>query len=138
MLFCQGFKEYPFSIQSLYFAPKTLGPANLWSLTAEEKNSTMVCFSFDDYETWISPYPYEVYTSQFERWLSLWEKGLQALAGVEGEKAKEVLLCAEVAYIHFKSDLLQTKFSHLKREGFVSFVLMEATRRQQSFSSTLA
>ena len=115
-LFCQGFKQYPFSIQSLYFAPKTLGPANLWSLTAEEKASSMVCFSFDDYETWISPYPYEVYVSQFKRWLSLWEKGLQALTDVQGDRAKELLLCAEVAYIHFKSDLLQTQFSYLKRE----------------------
>ena len=115
-LFCKGFEEYPFSIQSLYFAPKTLGPANLWSLQPEEKSSTMVCFAFDDYETWIDPYPYEVYVSQFKGLLTLWEKGLQALSGVEGEWAKEVLQCAEVAYIHFKSDLLQTQFSYYKRE----------------------
>jgi hypothetical protein len=115
-LFCKGFQEYPFSIQSLYYAPKTLGPANLWSLQPEEKDSTMVCFAFDDYETWIYPYPYEVYVSQFKTWLLLWEKGLQALEGVEGKWAKEVAQCAEVAYIHFKSDLLQTQFSYYKRE----------------------
>ena len=115
-LFCKGFQEYPFSIQSLYYAPKTLGPANLWSLQPEEKVSTMVCFAFDDYETWISPYPYEVYVSQFKTWLLLWEKGLQALEGVEGKWAKEVFACAEVAYIHFKSDLLQTQFAYYKRD----------------------
>ena len=114
-LFCKGFQEYPFSIQSLYYAPKTLGPANLWSLQPEEKTSTMVCFAFDDYESWIYPYPYEVYVSQFKVLLFLWEKGLQALEGVEEKWAKEVLLCAEVAYIHFKSDLLQTQFAYYKR-----------------------
>lgn len=115
-LFCRGFEEYPFSIQSLYNAPKTLGPANFWSLTPEEKTSTMVCFAFDDYESWIAPYPYEVYTSQYKALLSLWERGLQALRGVEGVAAKELAEVAEVAYIHFKSDLLQTQFSYYKRE----------------------
>ena len=115
-LFCKGFQEYPFSIQSLYYAPKTLGPANLWSLQPEEKTSTMVCFAFDDYESWIAPYPYEVYVSQFKGLLFLWEKGLQSLKCVEGRAAKEVAQCAEVAYIHFKSDLLQTQFSYYKRE----------------------
>ena len=76
----------------------------------------MVCFAFDDYESWIAPYPYEVYVSQFKTWLLLWEKGLQALEGVEGKWAKEVAQCAEVAYSHFKSDLLQTQFSYYKRE----------------------
>lgn len=115
-LFCEGFQEYPFSIQSLYTSPKTLGPANFWSLQPEGKTSTMVCFSFDDYETWIQPYSYEVYTKQFEKLLSAWEKGLQALKGAEGEETKELLIYAETAYIHFKSDLLQTKFSYYKRE----------------------
>ena len=115
-LFCEGFKEYPFSIQSLYYSPKTLGPANLWCLTPEEKTSSMVCFAFDDYESWIAPYPYEVYVSQYQALLCLWGKGLQALQGVEGDTAKELAVCAEVAYIHFKSDLLQTKFSYYKRQ----------------------
>lgn len=115
-LFCKGFEEYPFSIQGLYNSPKTLGPANFWSLQPEGKTSTMVCFSFDDYESWIAPYPYEVYTAQFQKLLSAWEEGLRALCGVKGEAAKELLTCAEAAYIHFKSDLLQTEFSYYKRE----------------------
>ena len=42
--------------------------------------------------------------------------GSEGGGGVEGKWAKEVLQCAEVAYIHFKSDLLQTQFSYYKRE----------------------
>jgi len=114
--FCEGFREYPFSIQSLYFSPKTLAVANLWSLRPEGKESTMVCFAFDDYETWIDPYPYEVYISQMQKLLSSWAKGVKILQrkGV-GMRSTELLAYAEAAYIHFKADLLQTEFSYLKR-----------------------
>ena len=115
--FCEGFEEYPFNIAKLYFGPHTLGPANLWSLQAEEKRSTMVCFAFDDYETWLGAYPYEVYISQYEKLLSAWEKGLKILSETEDSPLlKELKICAEVAYIHFKADYLQTKFSYYKRE----------------------
>lgn len=134
--FCEGFQQYPFSIQSLYFSPKTLGPANLWSLQAEEKTSTMVCFSFDDYESWIAPYAYEVYTSQLEKLLSLWRKGLQVLEGVEGKGVKELSDCAEVAYLHFQSDLLQTQFSYHKRAKN-NEALMEILQREKEGAERL-
>lgn len=114
--FCEGLKEYPFSIDSLYFAPKTLGPANLWDLEAEGKSSSMVCFSFDDYETWIQPYPYPIYISQFEKLLKAWGEGLELLKDAKGQLACEVKTCAEVAYLHFKSDLLHTQFAYCKRD----------------------
>ncbi|MDY2880672.1 MAG: hypothetical protein SOT34_07035 [Candidatus Borkfalkiaceae bacterium] len=114
--FSEGLKEYPFSIDSLYFSPKTLGPANLWSLTPDEKQSCMVCYSYDDYEKWISPYPYEVYVTQYKKLLSLWEKGTEILEKIGEEEAGETLLYAKAAYLHFKSDLLQTEFSRCKRD----------------------
>ena len=72
--FCQAFREYPFSIDGLYFSPKTLGPANLWSLEKEQKQSTMVCYSYDDYKTWINPYPIDVYLLQYEKLIQKWEE----------------------------------------------------------------
>ena len=77
----------------------------------------MVCFAFDDYETWTGDYSYEVYISQYEKLLSLWEKGLNLLSQTNDMPLlKELKICAETAYIHFKSDYLQTKFSHHKRD----------------------
>ena len=76
----------------------------------------MVCFAFDDYETWIQPYPYEIYLSQMEKLLRAWGEGLQLLKDAEGALADEVKTCAEVAYLHFKSDFLHTKFAYCKRE----------------------
>ena len=116
-LFCTAFKEYPFSIDCLYLSPKTLGPANLWSLQAEEKPSTMVCFGFDDYENWIAPYPYEVFVSQYVKLLSTWEQGLKTLSAVEQTPLiAELNAYAEGAYIHFKADWLQTRYAYCKRE----------------------
>lgn len=114
--FCKGFQEYPFSIDSLYFSPKTLGCANLWDLAGEEKQSTMVCYAFDDYENWTKPYPVEIYLSQYEKLLNAWKKGLAVLEDEKGEKVAQLKIFAKAAYSHFKSDYLQTKFALLKRD----------------------
>lgn len=116
--FCKGFKEYPFSIQSLYLSPKTIGHANLWEDEYSEKRSTMVCFAFDDYENWITPYTYEIYLSQYKKLLKEWQKGIEILNQVKGDEAvDELLLFAKAAYLHFESDVLQTEFSYAKRNG---------------------
>lgn len=117
-LFCAGFEEYPFSIQSLYFSPKTLGAAHLWECEPSEKLSTMVCFSYDDFERWIYPYPYETYLSQYEKLLKTWGQGLDELQKLtKTEKILELETFARAAYLHFKADALQTQFSKAKRDG---------------------
>ena len=115
--FSDAFKEYPFSIDSLYFSPKTLGSSNFWSLEKEEKQSCMVSYSYDDYANWIQPYPIQVYLSQYEKLLRLWEQGIALLGGgVVSENAEDIKLFAKGAYAHFKADYLQTKFSFLKQD----------------------
>ena len=113
--FCKGFQEYPFSLDSLYYSPKTLGAANLWELDVQENQSTMVCFAFDDYENWTKPYPVDIYLSQYEKLLKAWEQGLVELGNCpESQSVKELKIYAEAAYSHFLSDYLQTKFAHFK------------------------
>lgn len=121
-LICEGFRDYPFG-HMLYFSAKNLGPANLWSLTPDEKKSTMVTFTFDDYEDWTRPYGYEIYTSLYESLLVKWHEGrkqLQALTDeCEGEIGKivaEMYRYAHTAEIHFTEDLLCARYSYLKRD----------------------
>jgi hypothetical protein len=115
--FCEGFKEYPFSIQSLYLSPKTLGVANFWSLKAEEKASTMVCFGYDDYQNWITPYPYEIFISQYEKLLKAWGQGCVELEKLSNTaELAEMKICAKTAYLHFKADYLQTQYSYYKTQ----------------------
>ena len=123
-LFCRGFRELPFSVRMLYNSPKNLGPANLWNLVPDEKNSTMVCYSFDDYEKWIYPYPPAIYLSQFEKLIADWQAGCEALAAVQGVSlAEEMLLYARVALAHFKSDLIHTRYALAKRAGDMKLLL---------------
>ena len=102
----------------LYNSPKTLGPANLWDIDGEEKISTMVCYAFDDYERWANPYPYEVYCSQLQKLISLWQKGVEKLEKLSTTPfIDEIVRYAKVAYCHFTTDLLQTQFAYAKRQN---------------------
>ena len=77
----------------------------------------MVCFAYDDYETWIQPYPYETYVSQYEKLLKRWGQGCVELQKLPDEPlVKELKICAETAYLHFEADLLQTQFAYYKRD----------------------
>lgn len=115
--FCEAFREYPFSVENLYFSPKTLGAANLWEWAREEKRSAMVCYTYDDYESWIYPYSYETYISQYEKLLSAWRQGLEVLQkATDSAAVQELKTYAKGAYLHFEADVLQTKFSYYKRE----------------------
>ena len=116
--FCKGMQEYPCDMNSLYFSPETLGPANLWNLTSDEKASCMVSYAYDRYEDWVGVYGYDVYVSQLDKLLKGFKSGINLLEKQEnlGEKLKEVLLYAKVCYVHIEASLLQTKYSYLKRD----------------------
>ena len=117
-LFCKAFKNYPFSVTALYLSPHTLGPANLWDIEPEEKSSTMVCFSYDDIESWVSPYGVEIYLSQMDVLRYFWKEGIELLETAEKSKKNEELLrYANTVYCHYLSDILQTKFALAKRKG---------------------
>lgn len=130
--FCQGFQEYPFSIQSLYLSPKALACANLWAVDGQDKSSTMVCFAFDDYESWTTPYPLEVYLSQYEKLLRAWEEGLAGIERSDSEKVRELTRFAQAAYAHFYSDYLQTKFAYYRRNKMENkSVLLDVAAKEQ-------
>ena len=91
--------------------------ANFWSLEAEEKGSTMVCFAYDDYQNWITPYPYEIFISQYEKLLKAWGQGCVELEKLPNTaELFEMKICAKTAYLHFKADYLQTQFSYYKTQ----------------------
>lgn len=136
--FCQGFEEYPFSIDNLYFAPKTLGGANLWEAEASEKNSTMVCFAFDDYENWIKPYPYEIYCAQYGKLLDSWRQGLALLDGLSPTKEiEELRIFALGAYLHLETDLLQAQYSYYKKAGKKEVLLPILLRAREGVTQLL-
>lgn len=129
--FCKALKKYPVSLNSLYFSPKNLGAANLWSLEKDDRVSAMVGSSFDDYETWIFPYPLQTYLLQMRRLLNRWKKGLNALERAKGSAAGRLYTYSKAAYGHFLADLLHTEYAFYKRNiakykrEFISVVARE-------------
>ena len=135
---CEAFRAYPFSIKVVYNSPKNIGPANLWEIEAEEKRSTMVCYAYDDMETWMNPYPYEVYVSQWETLLAGWEKGIELLGRVpQTDAVAAVLRYAKAAYCHFLTDLLQTRFAKAKRDGDAACMAQLCDRERDNAETLL-
>ncbi len=116
-VFGEAFQEYPFSIDVLYNGGHNLGCGNLWSLAPDNRLSTMVCFTFDDYENWTKPYGLDIYISQMEKLTSRWEEGLELLKGEGNSAYEELKRYAEVGYIQFKSAENLAKFTRAKKEG---------------------
>ena len=139
--FCAAFREYPFTVQNLYFSPKTLGAANLWSLEGEEKLSEMVCYTYDDFERWIYPYPYEIHLAQYEKLLKGWGKGCDELQKLPSTPTlDEMKIFAKAAYLHFETDYLQTRFSFEKRdkEKYKQSLIELAMRAKENAEELLA
>lgn len=116
-LMCKGYREYPFSMTTIYLSPKNMGVANLWSLTENKNRSCMVGWSYDDCENYSKPYTPEILISQFEKVIVDWEAGCKVLEGAAGtsDAADELLLFAKVALNHFKADVLHTRYVLAKR-----------------------
>ena len=119
-MMCRGFSDYPFSINHLYLSPATLGPANIWAKEICRLPSSMVCFSNDDYEQWIHPYPPDVFFSQYDKMLSAWDEGVDLLKKTKKTPLiEEMTDFAEVASIHWHADVIHTRYAIEKRAGNV-------------------
>lgn len=131
-IFSEAFREFPFSIDGLYLGGQNLGCGNFWSLEKDERISTMVCYTFDDYATYTAPYGVDVYLAQYAKMNEKWQEGLTLLDGATGNGAyEEFVRSAKAAYIHFESARLLTSFSRDKadvennREKLLSYVRSE-------------
>ena len=138
--FCKGFVEYPFSIDSLYFSPKTLSCANLWPIEKQNQRTTMVCYAYEDYENWTKPYPVKIYLSQYEKLLKEWGIGYSLLANSKSKAVAELALFAKAAYSHFQSDYLQTKYAYLRedKEGNAEEIKAVAGQEKENTAELLS
>ena len=115
--FSNAFQEFPFSIDSLYFAGRNLGCGNFWSLAQGGKESTMVCYTFDDHQKWSNPYGVDIFISQYEKLLAKWEDGLRLLDGLTGTETEELIRMAEVCKCHWGAALRIAKFAKYKTDA---------------------
>ncbi len=116
-VFCEAFKNYPFNVNVIYFAGHNLGPANMWDLKPQNRASTMVCFTFDDYDFYTAPYGVDIYLELLKKLTDKWEQGLSLIENVKGNTLfEEFKRTAFSTYAHLKSAFNLTKFSKLKKD----------------------
>lgn len=89
-IFSEAYGEYPFSISSIYCGGQHLACGNMWSLEADDRPSTMVCFSRDD-SVWAYPYGIDGYIHQMTLLLEKWSIGQKLLGSSFGNAAFEEL-----------------------------------------------
>jgi len=119
--FSDAFKEFPFDVRVLYYAPQNYGPMNLLYTKPTGYQATMLGFPYDDLEKWRAIYPEDIFESQFKKMSNGWEKGLdilrQAKEKVDKDKLDNLIELERVAisaYCHFRSTYLQIRFVRLR------------------------
>lgn len=116
-LLSAAFKEFPFSLSVLYFAPHTMGGGEFWTHEIIENAATMVGFSYDDTEKYTVPFGEDVYIGQMEKLVAGFENGLEKMRLIGG-KSRELVNFTEGAYLQFRSALNHVLFTAEKKKGF--------------------
>ncbi|TAM83332.1 MAG: hypothetical protein EPN47_04265 [Acidobacteria bacterium] len=121
-VFSKAFEEFPYGV-AIYTIPTQHGPANLLRFHPTGFKASMMLFPYDDYKTWVGPYPVEIVEEQFEKMTRMWEAGLdifrRALPRVPPHKQTQTrrdLGIAETCYLHFQSVANQICFYRLRDE----------------------
>lgn len=115
--FSEAFRQFPYDIRVMYYAPQQYGPANLLFPHPTGYAASMVGFPYDDLDGWRGPYSRDALITQFEKLTEKWEEGLlvfrEALQIVDDEKkqtAEADFRLAEAAYLHFVSVASQSRY----------------------------
>ena len=128
-IFSEAFREFPFSGDTLYFAPQNVGPANPLLGEHSGRTSTMVGIPYDDLESWRNMYPAEVFEHQFERLCSRWRDGIRLLEAEAPDEA-ELLNVARAVCNHYESTFLQVRFVRQRDGGAAPAAIRETVRRE--------
>lgn len=105
--FSRAFTSFPFDLNVLYFAPQNVGCANLWYREPTGQTATMVCYPYDDLETWRGRYPPDVLKELFRQTAEGFAQGLELLPEQGNGATEELRRMAEVCFLHFRSCYLQ-------------------------------
>ena len=116
--FSSAFRHYPFSQSAVYYAPMQTGASNLWYRANTGLNATMVCYPYDDTESWRGAFSAEEFLEKLQRLLAEWSAGLQSLQERQGNAAYEELKrMAQTVYVYMKSVFLQFTYNRKKERA---------------------
>ena len=115
--FSDAFREYPFHMKVVYFAPLHLGAANPFYAKPTGYKATMVGLPYDDLGLWRGCYPEDVFISQmskvrdgFAAGCELWGEVVSKCQGRCREQAVRELGTYRAAQLTFGSVVNQSRF----------------------------
>ncbi|MBO5412488.1 MAG: hypothetical protein J6A38_05370 [Clostridia bacterium] len=113
-LFSEGYRYYPFDLNSLYNGAQHVGSTNIWYKKRTGLDATMVCYPYDAIEQWKTCSD-EEYENCLERLLAHFERGLELLDTVtRNEALEELRRMAETVYVNLRSELVQFRYTKIK------------------------
>ncbi len=123
--FCAAFREFPFDMFVLYYAPVQLGVAAPFYKENTGFEASMTGFPYDDLKKWRRAYPEEIFEEQFARLSKGWKEGLDTLDTIEfaTPKVRELKLFARAALTHFASTYNHIRFLRARDRGDCEAVL---------------
>jgi hypothetical protein len=111
----KGMREFPYHIGTVYSGPQQMGPANLLYLKPTGRKATMVCYPWDDLDSWRQVYPAEVFAKQLGFVSFGFSNGRKRLSSIpQSSRLAEELLVTEAAQIHFESAEIQSWFVYYR------------------------
>lgn len=117
-LFSEGFRRFPFHIDTLYFSAQAQGPSNPWYSCKTGLKAGMVTMPYDDVSSWIGDRTVEEFLACLDDMNALWKKGVELIKGVDGDSVfEEYKRFAQTVYTNMSSLALQTRFNTQKEFG---------------------
>ena len=115
--FSTGFEQYPFCVPTIYDGPVQCGPSNPLFAKPSGWSATMVCYPYDDLNTWKGQYPADIWASQMNMVAEGFAEGCRLFEDVVAKCAPEKRAVAErelamyrAEQLHFRSSVDQARF----------------------------
>lgn len=122
-LFSCAMSNFPFHLDTVYYAPQNVGPMNLLFDEPTNYTASMVGYPYDDLKSWRAVYSEEVFRDQFKKLSEMWGAGIEILDHgrkfVEKnkyDKYEDLVTVSKASFCHFRSTYLQIEFIILRKK----------------------
>lgn len=116
VVFSEAFREFPFSVKTLYNGPQNPGPSNLLYEKPTGFEATVTCYSYDELERWYDDkiFSRDVFVSQWKKMCNMWTKGEELIREMPDCELKDAALaCGAI----FRSAQNQMEFIIAREKG---------------------
>ena len=124
--FSDGFRNYPFTVWTIYLGPQQWGPANPLYPSPTGYSATMVGIPYDDLAGWRSKYPAGTYAELFGKVADGFEEGCRLMEGVAPRREVDLYRAEQM---HFASCRDQALFV-IARDSGDGPAMLAAARRE--------